>query len=221
MARLTNWIVCVCAALAPMATAASLTVRTGETEITVATATGEGGNPVEGKITAGRVVFTPLKTDDSLDVKLYLKDGRQVRLIDTSPPGPARAAPAPMSDDDKSAIADFLAQAKATARQVRFVSFNGDASKAAAVVELVGDKSAAPPGGNDLLWRVELWRFEKTAAGWVRPDHLIRPLEKERFDTVDALKTKRAGTFFIGVPSGLRVEKGKNTQLALPPVPAK
>ena len=228
MGRLTWWIGCVCVVLCLASAgrrveAASLTVRTGKAEITAATATGEGANVVEGKIESGRVVFGPLQTGDSLDVKLHLKDGRQVRLIDLSPPpseGVGNGATAALSDEDKSAIAGFLAEAKATARQVRFVSINGDSKRAAAIVELVGDKSDAVPGGNDLLWRVELWRFEKAATGWTRPDRLVRVLERERFDSVDKLKKKRTDTFFIGVPVGLRVEEDKNTQMALPAMSA-
>ena len=222
MTRLRMCIVCGIALLmAGVAPAASLTLRTGDVAIAQATATGEGDAPaVVGKLGDRRVTFENLPDGASLEITIDLKDGRQLRMVDTSSPTPpGKAEPAPLSDADKADIADLMIEAKKITKQFRFVSFTGNAEQAVAVVELVGDKTADVKEGQ-YTWSVEVWHFDRQAGVWARLPDRTRVLEHIQFDSAEALKKKRSAVFFVGASAGLRVEKGKNTVITLPAVPA-
>ena len=204
-----------CISVASLASAASLTIRTGSTEIAKAIARSDANGTIDAAIAKGRVSFDKLPDDASLEVQLDLPDGRQLRLVDVSHKG--KPNPPPMNDADKAAIAELMVDQRATARQFRFISFIGDARAAVCLVELVGDKAADT--GDKISWRIELWRFESAAGKWQQLQKETRVLEKRQFESVDALKKKRESTFFVGVPFGLHTAKDRATELTLPRVP--
>jgi hypothetical protein len=199
--------------------AETLAVRAPGIDVASATATAAGTKvELAGKVDGQAVAFDDLIAGERYDVALAPRAGPTIRLIDLSwhaPDAPA-TTDAPLADDDKAAILDIVAQVKAFTNRNAILHLVGNADRATALVELIRDTPWHDRKGDEVLWRVEVWHFENQAGGWAKAQQQNRIIERRRVESPAALDAIRAGIRWVGIESGLLIQRGQNATIDVP-----
>jgi hypothetical protein len=205
------------AALAP---ASTLTVMTSGNEFSSAAATGssEGSKSVAGKITKDRIVFDKLLPGEHYDLTLTNAAAEITRLVDLSWYSDAAADPkaAPLDDEDRAAIKAILTDIKTFTNKNQIVTLVGTGERAVGLVELIRDTDFHANKGGEIIWRMEVWYFENQAGGWAKVQQQNRLIERVRFESSEAMEKYRKSIKWIGLPWGLKMERGKDATITLP-----
>jgi hypothetical protein len=161
----------------------------------VSRVTGEVYPPADWDKPTGRFVFRRLGGDARYDIRIRTTDGRDIEGIDLDfvegrllrlaelrrrelgLPGEPNE---PFTKSDADAIlryvdemADFM-----NIRRVLYVA--GQGGRATMLVELMRTEAFHAQAAEEVIWRVEMWYFERSAGGWERVANQERVLRRER-----------------------------------------
>lgn len=199
--------------MAGVASAGSLTVKTGDLEVSSAAATASGsGSSAAGKVDGQSVVFDRVLPGERYDVSIKTKQGNELRLIDTSwhSDEAADTSAKPLDDEDRAAIQSIVSEIKTFTNHNEIRYLSGTSQRAVAIVECWRDSDFHARKNDEVIWRTEVWYFENQAGGWAKVQQQNRVLDRQRFKSVDAFEAYRKPLKWIGIDVGLRIERGKD-----------
>ena len=182
-------VLCLCALLSAAAWAGSVSgVITNPKQCAGVSAILRGGTVTRLKIKERRGRFDP-KTgkfsvkdlpDGVFSLRVRLKGGG---MIDGAPMklDEDEESDRPMTEDDRKAIEDFVLNYPVSFCDVfRPVVIKGNGEFARVLVEKVRHRDYHSGKKGDIIWRVEVWKFENHTGAWTRSQHGWVVLARER-----------------------------------------
>ena len=169
----------------------------------------------------GKFVISRLKDGDySLRVRLKgggMIDGAPMKLDEEE------ESDRPLTDEDREAIKDFIVNYPVSFCDVfRPVSIQGNGEFARVIVEKIRHRDYHSGRKGDIVWRMEVWKFEKQTGAWVRCQHGWLVLARERVPRTmkhDTFKNLRWS--FDPKAAGLAIVGGKSLANVNYTIPAK
>lgn len=168
--------------------------------------TGQRFEPVRLDRDTGRFDFRKLPGVRRYDLVLRTADGRQIEGIDLrfvesellelarlrrkQLDLPERKAP-PFLQRDAEAILAFVDKVEDFMDTRRVLYLHGWGDRATVLLELLRTRpfhQSGPAGQSEIVWRVELWYFQKAGGGWEKLPHVERVLRRFRGPPGDLAK---------------------------------
>ncbi len=146
----------------------------------------------------GEFAFAPLPADATYDLVAVLEDGRIIEGIDLEFVDERLNALASLRREylgmtpeprqtfttlDSNAIKAFIAQIEDFMDIRRALYIRGIGDKATVLVELLRVRSFYASESDEVIWRVELWYFQRRNGLWERVPNAQRVLERQRTTT--------------------------------------
>jgi hypothetical protein len=163
-----------------------------------------------GKLDAktGRFTIEGLPLGAAYDCLIDL-DGARLEGVNLKVPRSDYEEEQPLSDDDRKALKASVARLNQFEDQVEVLAIEGNIQHAAVVVHKLRTKAFINSQPGEVVWRLELWRFEKPDETWVKvQDELFLVLYRERLQKKDFEKKSLT---LDGALGGLQVTKDKPT----------
>jgi hypothetical protein len=176
----------------PQTDAGSITIKLPQGMVAdKATATTEKlpQSSLNGKIKGNTITFADALPGSKYEVQITLKDGSVLQGVDMGwysivPDKPGAEA---LNDDDKQQMTDVLKKVLSFYNINDVVVIQGNHNRAVMLVQLVRDKAFhSDKGGDEVIWRPELWYFENHHGGWEKVQQTDRVLRRERYPSHDA-----------------------------------
>jgi hypothetical protein len=92
----------------------------------------------------------------------------------------------PLSPDDRKEIEQILS-VPSFYNKLKILLLSGNNQHVTALVELVRDREFHA-GGQEIIWRTELWYFEFQNGGWAKVSQENKPLDRQRFPDGEAFE---------------------------------
>jgi hypothetical protein len=161
-----------------------------------------------GKVDAktGRFAIDGLPLGADYDCIIDL-DGARLEGVNLKVPRSDYEEEQPLSADDVKAIKGSVARLNQFEDKVEVLALRGNIQHAAVVIHKLRTKAFINSQPGEVVWRLELWRFEKPEETWIKvQDELFLVLYRERLQKKDFDKKSLTLDAALG---GLRVTKDK------------
>lgn len=148
----------------------------------------ETGKAVAGTLdpATGKFTIAELKLDAPFDLKIDLKSGARLEGVDLSVPRSDFEEEQPLSEDDIKTITATMKTLQTFEDSVEFLAIRGNIQHAVVLVNKTRTKPFYGSKPGEIVWRAEVWRFEKPEETWVkRQDSLFTILYRERIRKTD------------------------------------
>jgi hypothetical protein len=158
--------------------------------------------------------------EGTYDLRVYVEggwmDGANLKL------DPAERSDQPLTEDDRKEILDKIANYPDSFMEVtRALAIAGDGKRAKALVEQIqiryrpfhSGQAGLPDGqAGDVIWRVEVWQYEKFPGGWVKKQRWFQVLSRVRAPTEEMPLEKFRNLYWLFDPAlgGMAVGKDAN-----------
>lgn len=127
-----------------------------------------------------------LALDGHYDLRITFKGGAKLEGVDLSVPRSDFEEEQPLSAEDREALVAIAKSLQTFEDEVTVLALRGNIQNAAILLNKRRTKAfyASKPG--EIVWRAEVWRFEKPDETWVkRQDSLFTILYRERIQAKD------------------------------------
>jgi len=157
-------------------------------------------SPSTWDIESDRFAFDDLPGDANYDIRLVTASGRRMEGIDLSFVDARLLAMAnqrrkdlalpiethaSFTRTDTQHITEYVRRMKGFADFRRIIYIHGHGRRATVLVELIRDRRFHSRKDGELIWRMELWYFERRRGGWTRLDNVERVIERRRLSAED------------------------------------
>jgi hypothetical protein len=163
-----------------------------------------------GKVDAqtGRFTIDGLPLEAAYDCVIDL-EGARLEGVNLRVPRSDFEEEQPLSDEDRKALKESVARLNQFEDKVEVLAIQGNIQHAAVIINKLRTKPFINSQPGEVVWRLELWHFEKPDETWVKvQDELFLVLYRERLQKKDF--EKKALTL-DGALGGLQVTKEKPT----------
>jgi hypothetical protein len=174
-----------------------------------------------GKVDAktGRFTIEGLPLGTAYDCLIDM-DGARLEGVNLKVPHSDYEEEQPLSEDDRKTLKASVASLNQFEDKVEVLTIQGNIQHAAVLVHKLRTKAFINSQPGEVIWRLELWHFEKPDETWVKvQNELFLVLYRERLQKKDFEKKSLT---LDGALGGLQVTKEKPTlDLGAVPLPSK
>ena len=130
----------------------------------------DSGKILPGKLdpTTGKFTISDLKLDVAYDLKITGKSGLRLEGVNLSVPRSDFEEEQPLTDEDVKTITAKMSALQTFEDSVEFLAIRGNIQHAAVLVNKRRIKPFYGSKPGEIVWRVEVWRFEKPEETWVK-----------------------------------------------------
>ena len=176
-----------------------------------ATAAGDDGPMIRGKVQGPLISFVNLTAGTPYDLKITLADGTILRGANLSwySREPADPNAEPLNDDDRKQIAALVTDVKSFYNISRIVTLNGTHDRATVLVERIRSSAFHSDTGGEVIWRMEIWYFVNEFGGWAERTQTSKLLTRQRFKTNAEYRDAVSPIRWIGALGGITLGKSE------------